>query len=387
MSRHSKLFKNILLGTVTVILFIVAGCGYTKEEKALMANYEKVAKENAVNYIEEKYGFTPEVKGTTVLKVDSGPVPDFTPNPTGMIKVHMSYNGYMFDVKISGEESTTEGVDDYQREEIAQAFTERLSDEMDIDIVSIDVRYTDDNLLEGVFTDVDSLLEELKDRNLISIVVKTMDDISEENVQDIAYDGVELLVVSCENQQCLDILSGFKYLNEQDYRKNFYRADYMCTKMREYALYMNGHVFRNEKGEVTYVDYAHKKVDEDMYFAYNRNGEPGDASITLASDMAPEWDWSKDAGKVDMLPTFTDPKKVSESYAIDFGEHPVVQVFIKESNRNAKDKAGRYVALQYVDENGKEVYTHIATSSVDEYYSFTLEKQDHMRFALMINDK
>ena len=76
MKIAGRYIETILL--IFAFTFLI-GCGYTKEEKALMKSYEKNAKKNAENYIEEKYGFQAEITGTKVLKVDPGPVPDFSP--------------------------------------------------------------------------------------------------------------------------------------------------------------------------------------------------------------------------------------------------------------------------------------------------------------------
>lgn len=41
---------------LALIMVTVTGCGYTLEEKREMKRYEKQGRENAKNYIREKYG-------------------------------------------------------------------------------------------------------------------------------------------------------------------------------------------------------------------------------------------------------------------------------------------------------------------------------------------
>ena len=70
--------------------------GYTREEKKAMKRYEKQGRENAKNYIKEKYGFDAAIKKLTCETYNSGPVPDFSPSPTGNVFVKMNYHGEDF---------------------------------------------------------------------------------------------------------------------------------------------------------------------------------------------------------------------------------------------------------------------------------------------------
>ena len=108
--------KRIILAFTAMLLLV--GCGYNDEEKKLMKDYEKQGKTNAIEYVQNKYGITPEVTGINVLKVNTGPVPDFTPPPTGMVNALMKYDDIEFTVNITGEEKSLKGRDDYQKGEI-----------------------------------------------------------------------------------------------------------------------------------------------------------------------------------------------------------------------------------------------------------------------------
>ena len=56
-----------------------------------------------------------------------------------------------------------------------------------------------------------------------------------------------------------------------------------------------------------------------------------------------------------------------------------------KDNQSGDDKAERYAAMEYIDNDGQKVYTHIGLHKVEDYYSFTLDNYDDMKFALMIN--
>lgn len=106
--RKRRAVYWILLAFVVVM---AAGCGYTKEEKREMKRYEKQGRENAKNYIKEKYGIDAKVTEVTCEKYDSGPVPDFSPSPTGNVFVKMKYQGEEFSAAISGAQKSVDGID------------------------------------------------------------------------------------------------------------------------------------------------------------------------------------------------------------------------------------------------------------------------------------
>ena len=84
--------KRKTIGYISIAFLVItlAGCGYTKEEKADMKRYEAQGRENAKDYIKEKYGVDVKIREVTCEKYNSGPVPDFSPSPTRNVFVRMS---------------------------------------------------------------------------------------------------------------------------------------------------------------------------------------------------------------------------------------------------------------------------------------------------------
>ena len=91
-----------------------------------MKRYEKQGRENAKNYIREKYGIDAKITEINCEKYSSSPVPDFFPSPTGNVFVKMKYKGTDFLVAISGQKKNTDGLDNYQFQEIATAFAQEM---------------------------------------------------------------------------------------------------------------------------------------------------------------------------------------------------------------------------------------------------------------------
>lgn len=124
--------KGRFLKTISLALimsFSFAGCGYSLDDVSQMKAYKKTGKANAINYIEEKYGFTPSVNDVANVFPSDNTVPNLTPAATGTVHVSMEYEGKEFTVEISGEEETVDGADDYEKTEILDGLKSYIKSE------------------------------------------------------------------------------------------------------------------------------------------------------------------------------------------------------------------------------------------------------------------
>ena len=114
--------KTFLFSLLFVSLILVlSGCFETKEEKVKRKEYSKQASTNAVNYVKNKYGFTPKVVSTNCT-FDSSDM--FLSNCNDTTNVILEYNGKKFHVFIDGSKESTEGKDNYQYDEIVNDLLE-----------------------------------------------------------------------------------------------------------------------------------------------------------------------------------------------------------------------------------------------------------------------
>ena len=113
--------KRYILYILCALLAVlcITGCE-TKEERAQRKKNEKQAAEQAVQYIDEKYGFTPKVLSSDSDRKSGGLGWYYI--PSYMIK--MVYKKREFMVFIDGEEVR----DNYQHEEIRQALQTEIND-------------------------------------------------------------------------------------------------------------------------------------------------------------------------------------------------------------------------------------------------------------------
>ena len=120
-----KLFYFIFLLT---IIFTITGCSFSEINKEQKNNYEKVARENAIRYLEKKYGINVEIIKTEaeinfINDVNFGKRETLT----GSVYVTCKYNSKQFEVYISGKEETLDGFDNYEYDKINKDVTELIS--------------------------------------------------------------------------------------------------------------------------------------------------------------------------------------------------------------------------------------------------------------------
>ncbi len=139
MDMKKKVGKIITGSILLTLLLTLSACGYTAEEQREMKQYRKTAEQNAVSYIEEKYGFTSEVLGSEceVIKVEFSL--NIAPEPTGDVYVELydEEKDKSFWVYTTGEEASRECWDNYQYEEIEAA----VEAQMDV-LLGIEAEHT-----------------------------------------------------------------------------------------------------------------------------------------------------------------------------------------------------------------------------------------------------
>ena len=114
--------KKIILSVVMAAI-VLTGCD-SKEQKKLNKQYISTAKSNAVKYIEDKYGFTPEVRSAEQER-EYGWI---NSTPLSTVYVRMNHDGRDFGVYIDGATDNTDGSDNYQSKDIADYFCTAIAD-------------------------------------------------------------------------------------------------------------------------------------------------------------------------------------------------------------------------------------------------------------------
>jgi len=118
--------KTLTLTTILLVMIFLGGCG---------SPTQVLAKQNAMNYIEEKYGFKPKVKGVETEYVDEF----FSSQKSGAYVFKMEHDGDEFLVYATGLGSADACADTYQYDEILYDFETEIADAVGgrADIISL----------------------------------------------------------------------------------------------------------------------------------------------------------------------------------------------------------------------------------------------------------
>lgn len=348
MKKRNIVYYLLLILIMAVLLM---GCGYTQEEKAEMKRYEKQGRENAENYIKAKYGIDAKVRELNCEKYNSGPVPDFFPSPTGNVFIRMNYQGEDFSVFISGERENTEGIDNYQFQEIVTAFSQELDEITGFHEESVFVSYgeyetvnDEKNGMIRTFYDGGNLSEILQDesaRTVVSYVNQAVDQIPVSVISRAT--GVDTILFA-------DYESREAYQTVQQPYYNL--AGWPIENGIENQLYlMNGYRVVGA-GEDTYVK-CEKKIQDDIILITEN---PKDQIILEKTSLDSQENWNGNG--------FIDAKQVASAYAFDTNSEKVYVYFPVEKLDTKEVKEAQLVKqYQY---KGETCYDNIISKVTDD---------------------
>lgn len=336
---------------LALIMVTVTGCGYTLEEKREMKRYEKQGRENAKNYIREKYGIDAKITEINCEKYSSSPVPDFLPSPTGNVFVKMKYKGADFLVAISGQKKNTDGLDNYQFQEIATAFAQEMYNITGLHAESAYVCYgeygtvkDEKNGMIHTFYDGENLAEVLQKESARAVVSYANQDVEQIPVSQISQKtGVDTILLT-------DYESREAY---QTVRCPYYNlAGWPIENGIENQLYlMNGYRVVGA-GEDTYVK-CEKKIQDDIILITEN---PKDQIILEKTSLDSQENWNGNG--------FIDAKQVASAYTFDTNSEKVYAYFPVEKLDTKEVKEAQLVKqYQY---KGETCYDNIISKVTDD---------------------
>lgn len=336
---------------LALIMVTVTGCGYTLEEKREMKRYEKQGRGNAKNYIREKYGIDAKITEINCEKYSSSSVPDFFPSPTGNVFVKMKYKGAEFLVAISGQKKDTDGLDNYQFQEIATAFAQEMYNITGLHAESAYVCYgeygtvkDEKNGMIHTFYDGENLAEVLQKESARAVVSYANQDVEQIPVSQISQKtGVDTILLT-------DYESREAY---QTVRCPYYNlAGWPIENGIENQLYlMNGYRVVGA-GEDTYVK-CKKKIQDDIILITEN---PKDQIILEKTSLDSQENWNGNG--------FIDAKQVASAYTFDTNSEKVYVYFPVEKLDTKEVKEAQLVKqYQY---KGETCYDNIISKVTDD---------------------
>ena len=336
---------------LALIMVTVTGCVYTLEEKREMKRYEKQGRENAKNYIREKYGIDAKITEINCEKYSSSPVPDFFPSPTGNVFVKMKYKGAEFLVAISGQKKNTDGLDNYQFQEIATAFAQEMYNITGLHAESAYVCYgeygtvkDEKNGMIHTFYDGENLAEVLQKESARAVVSYANQDVEQIPVSQISQKtGVDTILLT-------DYESREAY---QTVRCPYYNlAGWPIENGIENQLYlMNGYRVAGA-GEDTYVK-CEKKIQDDIILITEN---PKEQIILEKTSLDSQENWNGNG--------FIDAKQVASAYTFDTNSEKVY-VYFPVEKLDTKDVKEAQLVKQY-QYKGETCYDNIISKVTDD---------------------
>ena len=336
---------------LALIMVTVTGCGYTLEEKREMKRYEKQGRENAKNYIREKYGIDAKITEINCEKYSSSPVPDFFPSPTGNVFVKMKYKGTDFLVAISGQKKNTDGLDNYQFQEIATAFAQEMYNITGLHAESAYVCYgeygtvkNEKNGMIHTFYDGENLAEVLQEESARAVVSYANQDVEQIPASQISQKtGVDTILLA-------DYESREAY---QTVRCPYYNlAGWPIENGIENQLYlMNGYRVAGA-GEDTYVK-CEKKIQDDIILITEN---PKEQIILEKTSLDSQENWNGNG--------FIDAKQVASAYTFDTNSEKVY-VYFPVEKLDTKDVKEAQLVKQY-QYKGETCYDNIISKVTDD---------------------
>lgn len=244
---HHRFLKCLSLGIVfSLICIFLCACGYSKEEKERMDHIEEQGKENAADYIQNKYGFMPEIRDIEVCMESGDSDPLSWAN--GYVIVSMSCGDKEFQVHINGEKPSQRGRDNFQQEQIRDEAEAYFRDLLGYDIYDIYLEYEENQRPDDAFPSCHEkyMLEKSYRagdfKNFMkeySISIR-IDDCENQDLTELERNRPD--VVNCLQQHARE--SGMKailisYKSEDDYQKG-YDHEYGRGGVLDFGIWADG---------------------------------------------------------------------------------------------------------------------------------------------------
>lgn len=333
----SKLSRIIL---VILCVFFSTACGYSREEKKLMMEYQKQGEINASSYIIEKYGINAAIVDSKCETVEVGPIPDLSPSATGNVLVTMEYNDRNFGVYISGEEETIKGADNYQLEEIKTSLEVMIEDLANLSITDSYLCYgclhtikDNKNGMVETYFDGHNLSEVLKNESAAVVV-----SVINQDVADVDMNYLKLKT-GVEDYLLVDYTSenAYKSISEPYYNVAGTPID---SGINECLVYINGYYLSNYAEEI-YKAFRKIVIDDIVLIADSPETEILIEKTNI--DDASEWNGRG----------FINAKQVLDAYVLK-NDFSYVDIYVPVEKLDVFEGDQIGLAIQY-DDNHKNV--------------------------------
>ena len=243
--------KGILIIVLLIILVLIVSICiksniFSSSEK--VDDYTELGKENAINYIKNKYGFVPNIVSVDNEYIENGTIPDvnFKGTLSGWVYVKMEHNNREFYTYIQGNKQTELGTDNYQYNEIVSDILSEVKDVVGKDPYRYNVEYG-----EVLYKDNKIICKGLIDKkydksNLIEISVENPINIKLEYVDNANIDKLQNKELSIFNKGNNVVFINYKSIDDCESSSVEYFTD--TSIMSEATHISNAFIWDGFKG-------------------------------------------------------------------------------------------------------------------------------------------
>lgn len=339
--RTMKSVQSYIIPSVLFLIpFFLCACGYSREEKQQMKEIAALGEENAIRYIEEKYGFTPKTLGIEVCK-DHDDNTSYPP-ANGYVLANMEYGGRQFQVYINGQTPSQTGIDDYQHDEIVRDAREFFESLLDYEIYDLYLEYKENKIEGDPYADnqQDNLISETYESGSFETFLQRhpssirIDDCLNQNLtmlSQINATATAFLDKQAKDHQMKAIL--ISYRSEQDY-ENGYSHTYGHHRLTDYEIYYDGlyiHSYYTFEEDKSKANRFLLQECEDLIFSYADSENSKDLAITVGANT-----WME-LGETDKTPASSVYSVAAETrgevtvylpktWLARYGRHPAVYI-------------------------------------------------------------
>ena len=325
-------------------LITLTSCGDSEEQKELNRQYIATAKTNALNYIQDKYGFEPEITDA-VQEREYGM---FSSTPLTTVYVRMNYNNRNFGVYIDGASKNTDGYDNYQQEDLYEYLKSFIPEPIDMELKGgvISTSYDDFekecvNMYQTYFdgTNIAEMFNEKGCSIYARYIDKDFSEISADDFPDDFFINEKVKVTF------------YSYRSEDAYNKKGVRTN------AESAVYLESYCTVS-KSETVKKSYPIGRIDN-MYY-YVEEDLPESVNIReITPDNPANWDNE-----------FFTHEVASKAYSIKSDSDCTVWIYFPESDIVKKDHEWQGFAF-YKNTDGESIYDCYYTHDWDDDYAIT----------------
>lgn len=302
-----KLKKIMLFLKIVIVIFLIILPFLPLEERTKIPAYKKQATENAIEYIENKYGFTPKIKRAKCEEVIKYSIAPRLWYPlTGYVDIVANDGNRSFNIYISGKEVTEIGFDNYQYNEIKNDVEDILNNTLKTQSISYILSY-------GKFMDLGStslssgngLITEFYDKTNLSTITKNYDfyivleyiDMSFDNLYNFnsdnppqkfisELDSSNILLLSYRSSEAYETAKNYAYIRNIVWSSENYILDDFRLLIKEYVKISDNKTEYN-KFILNQIDDFYYILDNGTYANFTKTNinDATDFGVLYATDV------------------------------------------------------------------------------------------------------